>query len=278
MKQIILLIILFTAVAFSQIDTVIIDGYTTGASIKNALDKTDSIQYKLNSEDTLSISNRVDAVQTLAQDSASALRSFIAEQIANLQQQIDYYHQSNPAAPTDLAIATGAVLTWAKSATLGVDSTIIYRSTDNITFVQEDHVAQAIETYDDTTTSGTQYYYYVKAKLGDVYSNPSNTATFKDGGVWYVDRDATGDGLGRSWANAATSLTSLFSSAAIAGSDTVYISGGEDSTTYGCNNIISKIFSSDVVVTKGWESGHNGDVYFVNDDTMKAVLTINALL
>ena len=56
----------------------------------------------------------------------------------------------------------------------------------------------------------------------------------------------------------------------IAGGDTVYISGGNDSTVYfqvygkSPKNYIPKVATSDIVITKGWESGHNGDVYFSN--------------
>ena len=45
--------------------------------------------------------------------------------------------------------------------------------------------------------------------------------------------------------------------------DTVYISGGADSTLYVKDNITSGIaYGGQIVVTKGWEAGHNGTVIF----------------
>ena len=83
---------------------------------------------------------------------------------------------------------------------------------------------------------------------------------------FYVDRDATGNGDGTSWTNACTSIASVFTKAITAG-DTIYVSGGTDSTTYIDDNtkdrIISKSFISDVVIAPSWETGHNGEVYFV---------------
>src|ERR1035437_9113002 len=49
--------------------------------------------------------------------------------------------------------------------------------------------------------------------------------------IYYVDRDATGNGNALSWTNASTTITGLPWSS-INGGDTVYVSGGTDSTYY----------------------------------------------
>ena len=85
--------------------------------------------------------------------------------------------------------------------------------------------------------------------------------------IWYVNRDADGTDDGESWANACTTVTQVFTKA-ITGGDSVYVSGGTDSTVYGGGGIYGGIFLNDerfdsyVIVTPAWESGHDGDVYF----------------
>ena len=84
--------------------------------------------------------------------------------------------------------------------------------------------------------------------------------------LWYVDRDvAGGDGSGDSWTNAVDSVSIAFSKAILSG-DSVYVSGGADSTLYFDWRILGKYYTSDVVITKGREAGHNGDVYFRQRD------------
>jgi hypothetical protein len=116
--------------------------------------------------------------------------------------------------------------------------------------------------------------------------------------VWYVDRDATGANTGRSWADAwkyfdstDTPTTEQFKGinwAIISPGDTIYISGGTDSTTYtpeilygiSClssipNNRNYTFASGDpVILTPGRETGHNGDVYFATsaDNQQNAIL------
>ena len=94
--------------------------------------------------------------------------------------------------------------------------------------------------------------------------------------VWYVDRDATGSNNGTSWANAWNSLNNVNWSA-LQGGDTVYVSGGVDSVIYrdGTTGVGVEIFpnrgdanagitySSEVIVTRAWQSGHNGKVYIM---------------
>ena len=93
--------------------------------------------------------------------------------------------------------------------------------------------------------------------------------------IFYVDRDATGNGDGTSWTNAAKTPYGLVEANINAG-DTVYISGGSDSTTYvrgtldNLDNLMTGLVGSagaDIVITKGWEAGHNGDVYFTTPHT-----------
>ena len=90
--------------------------------------------------------------------------------------------------------------------------------------------------------------------------------------IYYVDRDARGIGNGLSWTNAAKTIIAL-PWASINGGDTVYVSGGTDSTVYSAvtpvTNILRNVHgtvNNPIVITKGWESGHNGDVYFVQKE------------
>lgn len=79
---------------------------------------------------------------------------------------------------------------------------------------------------------------------------------------YYVDKDAAGTGSGLSWVNAAKKVSSLPWASLVAG-DTVFISGGTVSKTYNKDQISSKIVTNGVVVvTKGKDAGHNGEVVF----------------
>ena len=95
--------------------------------------------------------------------------------------------------------------------------------------------------------------------------------------IWYVDRDATGANTGRSWTDAWTSLDSAgldgqqtgVNWAIIQGGDSIYISGGTDSTLYtNCryiypyNKVNGYTWNEQVVIALAWQSGHNGSVYF----------------
>lgn len=118
--------------------------------------------------------------------------------------------------------------------------------------------------------------------------------------VWYVDRDSpastTTQANGRSWA---TAWKSLDSSAwtdfwgvnwnLIGDGDTIYVSGGADSTTYypiGVNNWYNGIrreagvnhtFNQQVVIAPAWHPGHNGEVFFTrrNNTTGQIFLISN---
>ncbi|MBE0572728.1 MAG: hypothetical protein IH618_14390 [Ignavibacteriaceae bacterium] len=93
--------------------------------------------------------------------------------------------------------------------------------------------------------------------------------------VWYVDRDATGANTGRNWTDAWNYLDSSswygnkgINWAILQPGDTVYISGGDDSTYYtkcsvrGEDNIRHTFASGNpVVITPAYHLGHNGHVY-----------------
>jgi hypothetical protein len=92
---------------------------------------------------------------------------------------------------------------------------------------------------------------------------------------YYVDQNATGNGSGSSWTNASKTVSGLPWSS-IQGGDTVSVSGGTDSTVYsagidgtsGINYIPPKTaVGSPIVFTKGWEAGHNGNVYFTQTES-----------
>ena len=100
--------------------------------------------------------------------------------------------------------------------------------------------------------------------------------------IFYVDRDASGTGDGSSWGNAANSLDDINWTLVTLG-DTVYVSGGADSTTYGAVNIYqasgaywNNMYVRDglAVIAPSWEPGHNGGVYFVNSDTTKRAFAV----
>ncbi len=83
---------------------------------------------------------------------------------------------------------------------------------------------------------------------------------------YYVDRDASGNGSGTSWANASKTVHGLPWSSIQSG-DTVYVSGGTDSTLYPKDFITNKSVSGGyIVVTKGNDPNHSGAVWFANSD------------
>jgi hypothetical protein len=91
---------------------------------------------------------------------------------------------------------------------------------------------------------------------------------------FFVNRDATGSNNGTSWTNAWTNLSSINFASLTAG-DTVYVSGGTDSTTYYPNSASGIVLGNldnatgqytfasgnPVVICPSWEANHNGDVY-----------------
>jgi hypothetical protein len=110
--------------------------------------------------------------------------------------------------------------------------------------------------------------------------------------VWYVNfNNTSGTYNGQSWATAWRTLDKYWSKIngtfygvdwdLIESGDTIYVSGGSDSTTYiaqtinasGYNNTMS--FDPPVVICPSWESGHNGGVYIKNTNPNKIALAIS---
>src|SRR5574338_1632324 len=85
--------------------------------------------------------------------------------------------------------------------------------------------------------------------------------------LWYIDRDATGSKNGTSWANAWNRFEQI-NWASISAGDTIYVSGGSDSTTYKPSsvNVGASIFvgrassfitfasGNPVVIARAWQS------------------------
>lgn len=112
--------------------------------------------------------------------------------------------------------------------------------------------------------------------------------------VWYVDRNATGNDTGRDWVNAWTRFDSTgywgagngINWSIIEAGDTIYVSGGTDSTVYtpdgpygvalGYGSSPKNTFTggNPVVVTPAWHAGHNGDVYISAYGTQSPILSI----
>lgn len=109
--------------------------------------------------------------------------------------------------------------------------------------------------------------------------------------VWYVNRDATGANTGRSWADAWNYLDSSSWAGnnginwnVIQAGDTVYVSGGTDSTVYVPNTYYgfwirgednaphTFAYGNPVVIAPAWQSGHNGTVYFAARVSNRPVL------
>ena len=83
----------------------------------------------------------------------------------------------------------------------------------------------------------------------------------KAANTYYVDKNATGNGSGSSWTNAATALSKLNWSI-INGGDTLFISGGIDSVIYPQDFIKDKRADRIITITGGKDKGHNGKVIF----------------
>ncbi len=91
---------------------------------------------------------------------------------------------------------------------------------------------------------------------------------------FFVNRDAGGSANGTSWTNAWLNPDDIDFSVLTAG-DTVYVSGGTDSTTYYPNSVSGIVLGNissgsgvytfasgnPVVICPSWEANHNGDVY-----------------
>lgn len=113
--------------------------------------------------------------------------------------------------------------------------------------------------------------------------------------VWYVNfNNTSGTYNGQSWATAWRTLDAIWTKIdgsiygvdwdVIGDGDTIYVSGGSDSTTYIAQNIIMSgygagagQFIDPVVICPSWESGHNGDVYIVNTNHQKIAFSMSGL-
>ena len=98
--------------------------------------------------------------------------------------------------------------------------------------------------------------------------------------VHYVDVDAEGTGTGEDWTNAYNNiLDDIDWDADIEGGDTIYVSGGADSSLYPRQktpvgqNANPVNFTKQVVVCPSWEANHNGDVWFYSEDTSSTEYT-----
>ncbi len=101
---------------------------------------------------------------------------------------------------------------------------------------------------------------------GDSDSNNSQSQTIVRTKNYYVDRDVKKEGDGTSWANASKKLSSLNWSNISTG-DTIYISGGTDSLVYPPDQVSNiSSWGRYIVITKGNDKGHNGEVWFANDE------------
>lgn len=109
--------------------------------------------------------------------------------------------------------------------------------------------------------------------------------------IWYVNRDATGNNNGTSWTNAWKSFANV-NWGSLSPGDTIYVSGGADSTTYMPSTIYgigvgiqtsgtpSWTFASGnpVVICPAWHPGHNGGVYFATgNDSHRSLMRIGNL-
>ena len=104
---------------------------------------------------------------------------------------------------------------------------------------------------------------------------------------WYVDRDAPGPTHdGRSWATAWTCMDSIWTGIngvnwhIINSGDSVYVSGGTDSTVYPGGQYIRSSqpypsFNPQVVVSPGKDAGHDGKVYFINTDSTERCFSVS---
>ena len=81
--------------------------------------------------------------------------------------------------------------------------------------------------------------------------------------LWYVNKDATGNGSGTSWTNASTTISGL-PWTSINGGDTIYISGGTTTKTYTSTLSPKKSGSlaRRIIITAGKDTGHNGIPFF----------------
>jgi len=91
-----------------------------------------------------------------------------------------------------------------------------------------------------------------------VIVSTTDTTTPPSGNYVYVDNAASGSNNGSSWANAYESFAAI-DWGSISADDIIYISGGTVSKTYN-ESLVIPLGQDDVTITKGVNSGHNGEV------------------
>lgn len=270
MKKILLFVILLANLSFPQfyhIDSTM--ATATGlrqvpGNIETAIDILNSTLYtKQELDGLLTILHvRIDALF----DSVAALRAVIGS-----------ITPTTPAAPTSLlAVSDGTDIdiSWDDGSD-SYDSTEVFYSTgitSNYSLLGA--VDSGVVTISDLAPIKNQirWYYAKKIKAG-VYSAPSNIdtsfvyeATGGGGGTegdngWFVDNTASGGNDGTNWTDAWESFADINWSALPVG-DTIYVSGGSDSTVYNETLNIGKSGTNGniIVVTKGLSETHNGKV------------------
>ena len=80
--------------------------------------------------------------------------------------------------------------------------------------------------------------------------------------IFYVDKNANGNGDGTTWANAARTVHMVFAVNHIYAGDSIYVSGGSYGQIYSQDSLYNRQFSSNVVIAGAWQSGHNGRVTY----------------
>ncbi len=96
-----------------------------------------------------------------------------------------------------------------------------------------------------------------------LFSTQPNTnqlfAQTTNAGKWYIDKNATGTNNGTSWVNAWTSFSAINWNNVSKG-DTIFISGGTDSTVYQETLTVgaSGTAGNPIIITKGKGAGHSG--------------------